>query len=167
MIRTFTPRGWALVAGLGAAAIVPFALAPVPPLALVNESPSQPRGVYVRRPDRSPTRGAVVAVRQPPGSRIYLSGLGAPEGMPLLKRVAAVSGDVVCHDRGRTAVMGFEVLVMTQDRRGTALPVWSACRRLEGDEIFLLGDTASSFDSRYFGPVRRTDVLGVYERVGR
>jgi len=33
---------------------------------------------------------------------------------------------------------------------------------LRTDELFVLGDTPGSFDSRYFGPIRRAQVEGVY-----
>ncbi|MFW2345454.1 MAG: S26 family signal peptidase [Brevundimonas mediterranea] len=45
------------------------------------------------------------------------------------------------------------------------MPQWSDCRRLAADEVFLVGDTAGSFDSRYFGPVRTAEVIGVYREV--
>lgn len=137
----------------------------VPALALVNESSSLPKGLYLRRPGASPERASIVAVPQPTEARPYLGALGAPAGMLLIKRVAAVEGDVVCRRGEQVTVAGRTVAAPTRDRRGVALPIWTGCRRLETDDLFLLGDTASSFDSRYFGPVRRSDVAGVYREV--
>jgi type IV secretory pathway protease TraF len=54
---------------------------------------------------------------------------------------------------------------LERDRRGAILPAWRECRVLEPDELFLLGDTPGSYDSRYFGPVRRSEVVGVYREV--
>lgn len=134
----------------------------VPALALVNESPSLPKGVYVRQPGGTAERNAIVAVPQPRAIQPYLSGLGIPAEVLLIKRVAAVGGDVVCRHDGEVTTPDRVVRALTRDRRGVALPAWSGCRRLAPDELFLLGDTASSFDSRYFGPVRRDQIEGVY-----
>lgn len=134
----------------------------VPALALVNESPSLPKGVYVRQPGGPPARDAIVAVPQPKETRPYLSGLGMPAKVLLIKRVAAVGGEVVCRHEGEVTTPGRAVRALAHDRRGVPLPTWWGCRRLASDELFLLGDTASSFDSRYFGPVRRDQVEGVY-----
>lgn len=136
-----------------------------PALALVNESPSLPKGLYLRSPGASRDRASIVAVPQPAAARSYLGALGAPAGMLLIKRVAAVEGDVVCRWDGQVTTPDRTVAALARDRRGAALPVWSGCRRLEGGELFLLGDTASSFDSRYFGPVRRSEAVGVYREV--
>src|SRR5690606_29388207 len=47
------------------------------------------------------------------------------------------------------------------DRQGRALPAWQACRRLVGDELFLLSSSnPASFDSRYFVPVSVDAVIG-------
>lgn len=134
----------------------------VPAVALVNESPSLPKGVYVRQPGGTPDRDAIVAVPQPKIIQPYLSRLGMPAEVLLIKRVAAVGGEVVCRHEGEVTTPHRRVRALSRDRRGVALPTWAGCRRLASDELFLLGDTASSFDSRYFGPVRRDEVEGVY-----
>ena len=153
--------GWALVS-LGALGLVAHH-APAP--ALFNESRSLPRGLYLRAPGAMPRRGAVVALPQPAPARVYLRGLGVPGDLPLIKRVAAVGGDTVCRQGGVMLVQAHRAAVLDRDRRGVPLPVWADCRRLEADELFLLGDTPGSFDSRYFGPVRVSDVDGVFREV--
>ncbi|WP_207948617.1 S26 family signal peptidase, partial [Pseudomonas aeruginosa] len=45
---------------------------------------------------------------------------------------------------------------------GRPLPSLQLCRRLEPGELFLLSVTnPASFDSRYFGPVSASAVIGV------
>jgi conjugative transfer signal peptidase TraF len=134
----------------------------VPSLALINESPSLPLGVYMRTVTSEPARGDVVALTQPPSTRPYLGGLGMPSDVKLLKRVAAVGGDRVCAAAGTVTTPRREVPILARDRRGAALASWRECRVLRADELFVLGDTPGSFDSRYFGPVRRAQVDGVY-----
>lgn len=135
-----------------------------PELALVNESPSLPRGLYVRT-DAAIERGAVVALPQPVAVRPYLARLGMPGDVLLLKRIAAVEGDLVCAGVGNVRTPGRQVRTLDRDRQSAVLPAWRECRRLARDELFLLGDTPGSFDSRYFGPVLRGDAVGVYREV--
>ncbi|MGU5710215.1 S26 family signal peptidase [Aeromonas caviae] len=48
------------------------------------------------------------------------------------------------------------------DRLGRPLPSWQHCRPLAEGELFLLSVTnPASFDSRYFGPVSASAVIGV------
>lgn len=135
-----------------------------PALALINESPSLARGLYLRM-GVTIAPGAVVAVPQPAAARPYLERLGMPHDVLLLKRVAAIGGDGVCAVDGAVMTRGRRARALSRDRRGADLPAWCECRVLAPDEVFLLGDTPGSFDSRYFGPVRRSDVAGVYREV--
>lgn len=138
------------------------ASAHTPTLALVNESPSLPAGLYVRLPSALPERGAVVAVHQPDIVRPYLARRGMPSSVRLIKRVAATGGDLVCSD-GRWLIVPFRTEpVRSEGRAGERLPVWRGCRRLAPDERLLLGDTPTSLDSRYFGPVKLGEIDGVY-----
>lgn len=140
------------------------ATAPAP--LLVNESASVPRGLY-RRTAESVAAGRIVAVVPPPGARAYLASLGAGPDARLLKRVVASSGDLVCGRDGELAWPGGRVRARSKDRRGRPLPTWRGCRRLNRDEVLVAGDTPTSFDSRYFGPVRTSEVDGVYREIWR
>nr|WP_295238845.1 S26 family signal peptidase [uncultured Brevundimonas sp.] len=134
-----------------------------PAVALINESPSLPRGLYVRTEARNIERGAVVALRQPAPVRAYLARQGMPSEVRLIKRVAATGGDTVCSDGRCLIAPRRTVRIQARDRAGVALPAWRGCRKLAADERLLLGDTPSSLDSRYFGPVRTAQIEGVYK----
>ncbi|UCV00980.1 S26 family signal peptidase [Acidovorax radicis] len=86
-----------------------------------------------------------------------------PTRIPLLKRVGAVAPQEVCIANGRVRIDGVpSAAVLPADRWGRLLPSWQQCRRLRPDELFLLSVTnPASFDSRYFGPVSATAVIGV------
>lgn len=88
-----------------------------------------------------------------------------PDEVLLLKRIAAVEGDQVCARDGTVRTPGRQVRALDRDRQGAALPAWRECRVMAPDEVFLLGDTPGSFDSRYFGPVLREEAKGVYREV--
>lgn len=131
-------------------------------LVLVNESPSLPRGLYVRLPGARPETGSIVALPQPEAVRPYLSRLGMPAETRLIKRVAAAADDPVCAHPGGVGLRDRSVPRLATDRLGRPLPQWRGCRRLGARELFLLGDTPTSFDSRYFGPADRAAIDGVY-----
>lgn len=158
--KAIAPLGAA--AGLLALAIA-AALTPGRP-AVINESTSLPRGLYIAS-GREIGRGSIVMLQQPDAARRYLVRLGVPADLPLLKRVAGLPGDPVCASPNTVRVAGRSARILAADSHGTALPAWRGCRRLGHDELFLLGDSAASFDSRYFGPVRVADVRGPYREV--
>lgn len=158
---TQAPIG-AAIAALGVFAITTN---DAPKLVILNESPSLPRGLYVRAMNQAEVRGAIVAVTQPIAARTYLAGLRMPDDVPLLKRVAATTGDAVCASADAVTLPDRTLRVRGHDRLGTSLPVWRGCRRLAADEVFVVGDTANSFDSRYFGPIPRTNVEGVFQEL--
>jgi type IV secretory pathway protease TraF len=86
---------------LFAASIVALTLAtitiPVSRFAVWNVSASVPTGLYLIRGKRSIHVGERVAIEPPLGLRRLLAERGyLPVGVPLLKRVAAVSGQRVC-----------------------------------------------------------------------
>lgn len=137
---------------------------PLPTLLVWNASASAPIGLYRVDPFASPRIGDRVVV-DPPSSvadllavRRYL-----PRGVPLIKTVAAVAPARVCRDGQTVSVNGRPLaLARSTDRQGQPLPVWSGCRNLAIDEVFLLtADIADSLDGRYFGPTSRTAVRGV------
>lgn len=158
-LRRLLPAAVASAVGLLALGAVS---AQRPAVALINESPSLPRGVYVRTTSAGIERGAVVSLRQPASVRAYLARQGMPAEVRLIKRVAAVGGDTVCSN-GRWLIAPMRaVRVHARDSAGRALPTWRGCRRLAPDERLLLGDTPSSLDGRYFGPVSTAQIEGVY-----
>jgi conjugative transfer signal peptidase TraF len=86
-----------------------------------------------------------------------------PTRIPLLKRVGAIAPQEVCIAGGSVRIDGVPLATVLQtDRLGRPLPSWQQCRRLESGELFLLSVTnPASFDSRYFGPVAASTVIGV------
>jgi type IV secretory pathway protease TraF len=124
-----------------------------PLLAVYNPSPSMPTGWYLRVPLK-PAVGRIVVVDPPPGAVVA----GWPAGVPLIKPVAAMAGDHVCL-RGRTSVLINSAPVAPM----RPAPPWQECRTLEPNELFLLAPArVDSVDSRLFGPVPRSSVVGVF-----
>lgn len=155
-----------LTAGLPCLVIAGLAgaTARAPALALVNESPSLPVGLYIRT-GKKVVRGTVVALPQPAAARSYLSALGMPGDVLLIKRVAAMGGDRVCAAQGEIVTPAGRFPVLEHDRSGRSLSGWRGCGVLAPDQVFVVGNTAASFDSRYFGPVKRSATTGVYREI--
>jgi conjugative transfer signal peptidase TraF len=85
-----------------------------------------------------------------------------PRGVPLIKRVLALPGQIVCRTDLTITVDGIDMgAVRKRDRRGRMLPSWQGCRALAQGEVFLMNwDEPASLDSRYFGPVPVTAIVG-------
>ncbi len=146
---------------LGAAAVA-LACALPRPLVLYNRLPSVPIGWYVYG-GRDVRHGDVVAFELPPSVRGYARRRGTGVDPIILKRVAAVEGDLV-RVSGRTVYVNgrFFGPVLAADSAGRPLPQWHGDRRLREGEVFVLSEKRRSFDSRYFGPLRVSDLLGAY-----
>ncbi len=134
------------------------------PLILLNDTPSEPPGLYLRT-SSAPAIGAMIAFRPPADAWPYVGqALPARARTSILKTIRAGQGDQVCAERQVLAINGRALARIARvDRHGRTLPGWSGCRRLGEGEFFVLSTRIpNSFDSRYYGPVRRTDVLAVY-----
>jgi conjugative transfer signal peptidase TraF len=129
---------------------------------IANVTPSVPVGLYWSH-HRASVRGDFVLIALRPHLRDLAINRGyLRHDQRLLKKVAATDGDRVCR-RGLAVWINSHIRVWARrnDALGRALPVWFGCRELTGDELFILGTHPSSFDSRYIGPLLRSDVIAV------
>ena len=112
--------------------------------------------------------GSIVLIRLPANAAALAAQRGyLPAHIPLLKRVGAVAPQHVCIIDGQVRIDGVPVAAaLPADRRGRPLPSWARCRPLIEGELFLLSVTNPvSFDSRYFGPVSASTVIGIAQPV--
>src|SRR5690606_11323668 len=119
--------------------------------------------LYRIHSDRDPPTGALAAIAPPERLSRWLSARGyLPEGIPLLKHVAAKAGQAVCRIDDAVSIDGQPVATaLARDSRGRPLPVWQGCRTLGPGEIFLLNPAVpDSLDSRYFGPLPASTFIG-------
>jgi conjugative transfer signal peptidase TraF len=138
---------------------------PMPRL-IYNGSPSAPLGFYRVLSAEPVRRGDLVLARLPGPAALLAAERGyVPPAVPVLKRIAALASDVVCAELGVVVISNRVVAhALPTDAAGRALPAWHECRRLGPDEVFLLTEgMASSFDGRYFGPIRTTAIVGRLE----
>jgi type IV secretory pathway protease TraF len=149
--------------GIAFIAIKPI-INPVP-LLIWNASESVPIGWY-HVTKRQPVIDEIAVIKPAEWVEIYASARSyLPLQTPLLKPVRAIERSVVCRV-GRYIFIDGKLAAKAKylDTMHRMLPVWKGCRTLKFDEIFVLGLHRDSFDSRYFGPINRTQVLGIAVR---
>lgn len=154
--------GSVAVGGLAAALVATLLIVPRPRL-VWNPSASAPVGLYAVGDAAQLARGDMVIAwvpgefRMMAARRHYL-----PANVPLVKRVAAASGDEVCAIGARVMVNGrLVVRRLDRDGAGRPMPWWSGCGELgQGEYLLLMTDSAASFDGRYFGVSEAGDIVG-------
>lgn len=131
---------------------------------LFNASPSVALGFYVACSEE-PGAGQLVEFELPAEVRNafpYVS-VCAGNSVRILKPIAAGPGDHVDTTGDWLWINGRRIApIFTTDSNGHPLPVWRANRVLERDEYFVFSPRVpNSFDSRYYGPIRRGDIVAV------
>ncbi len=135
---------------------------PLPRL-IWNASNSVPIGLYAVLPVDAPHTGELVVVRPPDALAQFLADRHyLPKGVPMLKRVLALPGQIVCRDDHTITVGGIAVGdALDHDTEGRPLPEWRGCECIPEGQIFLMNRRSeNSLDGRYFGTLPTTSVIG-------
>ena len=133
------------------------------PKLIWNASASLPIGLYAVRPIGALHDAELVAVTPPEPVASFLSDGGyLPRGVPLMKRVSGLPGQVVCRNGLSITIDNVDVgEAQARDRRGRDLPSWAGCRTLAPGEVFLMNPgVPDSLDGRYFGPLPVSSIVG-------
>jgi len=136
------------------------------PLLIWNASKSVPVGWYFVE-HRKPKLHEIAVVKLADWPEVYASSRGyLPRNVWLLKPVAGLSPAMVCRFGGHIFIDGKLVArAKLFDRQHRVLPRWKGCITLKSDEVFLISRPKNSFDSRYFGSVKLSQVIGVAHRL--
>jgi conjugative transfer signal peptidase TraF len=126
-----------------------------PPL-LFNTTDSEPHGVYWQEPVRNGAfrRGQLVVFPVPAPFRSLVYGRRwAPPGLPLIKGIGALEGDLVCINDSQATINGkFVGPVVSVDSAGQPLPRIRGCLTVSpGYFLPLSTHVPNSFDGRYMG----------------
>ena len=80
----------------------------------------------------------------------------------MLKRVLALPGQTVCRTGVTITVDSLEMgQARERDGRNRRLPAWQGCCVISEDELFVMNwQSADSLDSRYFGPLPASSIIG-------
>ena len=158
-----TRFGYVMTTYFSVLAIGRLAFVHVSPKLIWNASASAPIGLYAVASDDDLAVGDLVVVDPPESLATYLAERGyLPEGVPLLKHVAALPGQRVCRDGAAVAVDDIPLAqAQPSDRFGRDLPVWQGCHFVAKTELFLLNPShPDSLDGRYFGALPADAVIG-------
>lgn len=188
-------RSVLLLTGGMAAALAAAALAAPRDLLLYNHSPSVPEGLYVRTSAPVTVGAFVTVRGRDVAPDEARQRQFEDDSDRFIKRVAAAAGARVCGDGQRLTISGDDIVVVGADeqqqiatarevahdghRRAAAVRIlpddhggnhrspvgWRGCRVLANGEVLLLGDTADSFDGRYWGPVSVDLIEGVWRKL--
>jgi conjugative transfer signal peptidase TraF len=140
---------------------------------VVNYTESMTPGLYLMQPLQTLKKGTLVGACVPRQyAKVFLERGYLPPSercpggtMPLLKPIAALSGDEIQMST-MVQINGSDVAnsrILSHDSKGEPMPrpPTSWHHRLGDDEFFLLSTRVPrSLDSRYFGPVHRNDLIG-------
>lgn len=160
-----TARNRVVVVAIAAMALAVLYVQPEPCL-VWNASASAPIGLYWASDAEPLHKGELVLARPPAWAVRLAAGRGyLPLGVPLIKHVAALPGDVVCARNGSISINGQMVATrLPRDRWNRPLPSWQGCAVVARCQLFLANARVrDSFDGRYFGVSRCRDVLAKLE----
>ena len=158
--RRLRRRAWLVGFCIGSLAVT--VVLPPRPLLVWNASASAPVGLYWVQLHAIDAGDTVIAQVPAPARSLAAERHYLPANVPLVKRVAAVSGDTVCALGARIFVNGRRIAMrLVHDRAGRLMPWWHGCVRLGSDAYFLLmADSPTSFDGRYFASTKGENIIG-------
>lgn len=97
---------------------------------------------------REPERGEIIVFKYPKDRSIFY-----------IKRIIGAPGDIVVIGGGKVSVNGISI---KEEYLSDPYTGGSASVKLKNDEYFVMGDNrAHSFDSRNWGPVKKSDIVGI------
>lgn len=128
----------------------------------LNITTSEPVGIY-RLVGGQAERQALVFLKQPHDSAASVLSRYVPVQLPLIKRVAAIPGDLV-----ETNAFGVRVnkilwphsVPLAQDEEGRSLrPYPFGVYKVPAGELWVMSNHPRGLDSRYFGPILEAVVI--------
>ena len=128
-----------------------------------NISNSLPVGVYKKNSitEKNVSLGSFVSFPVPSSVEYLTSRDWLSLKIPLIKPIIGLPGDNVClSPEGLKVNSKYVGAVAAADSKGLPLPHVNFCRNLKEGELWV-GSTRipNSFDSRYFGPIKKTDLI--------
>lgn len=140
----------------------------------INVSDSLPHRIYVisKIDDKPVNLGDYVVVDN---SRIVHEFGGKTEsermyfnGLPMIKQIGAVPGDVVLLQDNRLFINGIEfspMVVLSSDSHGNTLQPYPTPVTLQPEQYWLISNPDKGFDSRYFGWISRDCITHIAQPV--
>jgi conjugative transfer signal peptidase TraF len=128
----------------------------------LNLTPSEPVGIY-HLVAGGAEHGVLVWLRQPEGPATSILHRYIPAYIPLIKRVAAIRGDIVQVGTLGVSIDGTlwpDSAPLHRDIEGRTLqPYPIGTYRVPAGQLWVMSEHPRGIDSRYFGPVIETNVI--------
>ena len=122
------------------------------PLVFLNRTPSIAKGFYIRKISENISIGDIIV--------FYVD----DKNNKLIKYVAGQAGDEFCIDyRGAIWINGLFAAQINVQKYSDFSLNQSRCETLKKGRWFVLGDHPDSYDSRYFGPIKTSQVIAQVE----
>ena len=163
-LHTRAPLVIVVIAGASVGLAVPLLRHWGPPL-LINETPSEPIGIYrlIEHLPKNYRRGMYVIFPVPEEVQSLVYGRGwLRAGIPFLKELLGLPGDQVCISSSALRINDAYVgPVFERDSHGLPLPQRRGCFVIPEGYFFAASHhLPNSFDGRYFGPLPLTAISG-------
>lgn len=114
----------------------------------INRTASMPRGLYFVVRKNNYETGDVIVFK----ANVFKGNL--------IKYISAVHGDRYCFDETSFLwVNTFPIAQKNIQKYPQLINEQSICHPLSPDELLVIGDHENSYDSRYFGPIKKHDVI--------
>lgn len=158
-----TPFGWVMTTYFAVLSIGLSALYHPTPRLIWNASASVPIGLYAVHPAGPLHVGELLVVMPPEALAKFLDERQyLPRGVPMLKRVLALPGQIVCRIGRAITVDGVAMGdALDRDGRDRPLPAWEGCHRIADGDVFLMNwQSDDSLDGRYFGLLPIKTIVG-------
>lgn len=118
----------------------------------LNQTASMPTGIYIESSSDKFEIGDVI---------VFYS---EAKKSNLLKYIAGYEGHEYCLDFENTLwVNSFPLAQKNTTKYHEEMPTQSFCQTLKKDELLVLGEHPDSYDSRYFGPIKRQQIIAQVE----
>ncbi|MCC5942432.1 MAG: conjugative transfer signal peptidase TraF [Balneolaceae bacterium] len=124
-----------------------------------NLSESIPKGVYLQSIIENFERGDLVLFYSEKADKLGVHRGYKRSGALLGKRIVALPGDTI--KLGHIVCINGRVVgepVLTKDTAGRSLTPFTYQGVVPKGQLFVLGETENSFDSRYYGLIRKEEV---------
>ncbi|MBV8191687.1 MAG: S26 family signal peptidase [Alphaproteobacteria bacterium] len=155
--------GWIMATCVATLSVgVPMLYRPIPQL-IWNASASVPIGLYRVIPAGKLRVGELVVVQPTEALAEFLADRRyLAMGVPLLKYILALPGQMVCRMDLTITVDGTTIgRALELDHAGRGLPKWDGCKVVPAGEVFFMNWRSDySFDGRYFGPLPASTIVG-------
>jgi conjugative transfer signal peptidase TraF len=132
----------------------------LPTFFFINTTDSMPKGIY-RRVKTNIQNGDIVVIDLPQEIKTKYANLEPViRKKPLLKRVISIGGDDVCR-HGNDVIIGANAVFPIKKNIRNIFPFSQerVCKTLATDEFFAASFNENSFDSRYFGPLKSSQII--------